>query len=455
MRRRYKAYGVVAVVTLVAALAAGTASAQTSSTTAKSSGSSSIVTGPNLSLNAKTLKLVQKDPLKGATATGLTRGVTSSQVKLGCYLQAAAFAGAEDAMRARFERANKKHELPGKRTINFTGCSDDGANPQTDLQIVQRLVQQDQVFAVLGISQSILPSSTDFLNNQQVPYFGWGFLPGFCGTRWGFGWNGCLVSDDKDLKHPTLQANLGEAPIKATGQSPSQVRAAFQAEDTDSGHLGNVDYTKIFQQVGAKVVYAQANMPVQTSDYTPYVRAVTAANPNVVLVSTSFTNVGGLSAALTAGGYKGLSVNFVGYLPGIIDKSAQLATALNGTSINNQTVPAEQNTAYVKQIQKDLQAIGKNTAINNNVSIGYAEADELVAMLKAAGKTLNTKTFDQAVNNPKKPFTYDSFSKGGPGSVQYPAHHQVPTDCSAMVKYTNPSGYSVEVPFTCYKTVVE
>ena len=445
--------GVVALATT--GLFAGTAGAQTT-TTKSSSATGSVATGPNLTVDAKVLKLVQGDPLKGARATGLTRGVSATQVKVGCYLWVTAFAGADAGMQARFQRANAKHELPGKRTVNFTGCSDDGGSPQSNLQIVQRQVQSDQVFAILGISTGIVPSSTDFLNNNQVPFFGWGTLAGFCGTRWGFGWNGCLVSDDKDLKHPTLQANLGEAPIKASGLSPSQVRAAFQSEDTDAGHLGNNDYTKIFQHAGAQVVYAQANLPTQTSDYTPYVRAVLSANPNIVLVSTVFNNVGGLSAGLSAAGYKGLSVNFVGYLPGIIDKSAQLAAALNGTIINNQTVPAEQKTPYIKQMQKDLQAAGKgSTSVNLNVSIGYAEADDLIAMLKAAGKKLTTKTFDQAVNNPKKPFIYDTFSKGGPGALEYPAHHQVPADCSAMVKYTNPGGYTVQVPFTCYQTVVE
>jgi hypothetical protein len=172
------------------------------------------------------------------------------------------------------------------------------------------------------------------------------------------------------------------------------------------------------------------------------------------LVQTSFTHVGGLSAALTAGGYKGMSVNSVGYLPGVIDKSAQLATALNGTFVNSQTVPAEQNTAYIKQMTKDLTAIGASPAINLSNSIAYAEADELVAMLKAAGKNLNTKTFDQAINNAKKPFTYDSFATGGPGSIVLPAMHQIPTDCAAMLKTQN-AAYSVSVPFTCYQTVLE
>ena len=102
-------------------------------------------------------------------------------------------------------------------------CKDDGGNPQTNLQIVQAAVQQDQVFAMVGLSADVLPASTDFMNQQQVPYLGWGFLPGFCHTRWGFGFNGCLI----DVRHrqpegvpeqPGARADRGRGPQAQPGQ---------------------------------------------------------------------------------------------------------------------------------------------------------------------------------------------------------------------------------------------
>ena len=92
----------------------------------------------------KAAKAVKNDPLTGTAGSGLTRGVTSSSVKVGCYLTQAAFPGADDGFKARFERANNNKELPGGRTIDFSACQDDGNNPQTNLQIVQKLVQQDR-----------------------------------------------------------------------------------------------------------------------------------------------------------------------------------------------------------------------------------------------------------------------------------------------------------------------
>ena len=153
MRRRHKLCGLVVAVASALGVVAATASAQTTTTASTSTSTgpaAAIVTGPNLTVNAKTLKLVQGDKLTGAPATGLTTGVTSTTINVGCYLQAAAFSGAADGFNARFNRANKKHELPGKRQIKFNACQDDGANPQTDLQIVQRARTQEQDFAING-----------------------------------------------------------------------------------------------------------------------------------------------------------------------------------------------------------------------------------------------------------------------------------------------------------------
>ena len=123
------------------------------------------------------------DPLAGVAGSGLTRGVTSSSVKVGCYLTQQAFSGADDGFKARFERANTNKELPGGRTIDFSACQDDGNNPQTNLQIVQKLAQQEGDFAIVGISPNVLTASTDFVARSQVPmYVGCRATAATCGS---------------------------------------------------------------------------------------------------------------------------------------------------------------------------------------------------------------------------------------------------------------------------------
>jgi len=266
MRRGLKLTVVAAVITLVAAMGGATAVGQTTTTSGGSSGSSSNY-GPGTNGNAKAAKAVAKKKVVGPVGSGLTRGVTSSTIKVGCYLQAASFAGFQDGLKARFDRANKQKELPGGRTIDLQACQDDGGSPQTNLTIVQKLVQQDQVFAVMGASATVLTPSTDFMNNNQVPYFGWGFLPGFCGTRWGFGYDGCLVTTQAD--NPIVyQANLALSPIQVAGLKNADAKFALQSQDNDSGHTGNTTISNLIKAVGAQVVYNQSNIPDPSSGVT-------------------------------------------------------------------------------------------------------------------------------------------------------------------------------------------
>ena len=64
---------------------------------------------------------------------------------------------------------------------------------------------------------------------------------------------------------------------------------------------------------------------------------------------------------MNASGYKGTNVNYVAYIPGLLGTSAQLAKAVDGSFVSSQIVPSEENTAYIKQVQSDLQASGAKT----------------------------------------------------------------------------------------------
>jgi ABC-type branched-subunit amino acid transport system substrate-binding protein len=433
----------------------GTAVAQSSTTTTAATATTT-TSGSSTNGNAKAAKIVKNDPLNGTPGSGLTRGVTSSSVKVGCYLTASAFQGADDGFKARFDRANKDGELPGGRKIDFSACQDDGNNPQTNLQIVQKLVQQDGDFAIVGISPNVLTASSDFVARNQVPMYGWGILPGECGNRWFFGFNGCLVTNYPNKKHTVYQANLVLGPIEATGQTPAASKFALQAQDNDTGHSGNETISQLVKLEGAKVVYNEANIPATSAgtSFTPFAEAINAANPNILLTLTDFQTAPGLTAAVTASGYTGANVNYVGYIPGLLGSSAQLASAFDGALVSSQTVPSEQDTPYIKQMQKDLTASNAKTGdfVTLANSIAYAQADLLVSQLKAAGKTLNTKTFDQKINGGN--YTYKSSAAGGQGQMEFPSMHFIPADCASMLKIDGTT-YNQIVPFKCYPSVVK
>ena len=146
-----------------------------------------------------------------------------------------------------------------------------------------------------------------------------------------------------------------------------------------------IGYNKIYKQRNLNIVYSQANVPAPgpPADFSPFVNAILAANPNILLVSTAFPSVAGMHAALTAAGYKGFAVNFTDYVPGLLDASPQLANALEGAYISSQIVPQEQNTEWTQQESKDLMAVNAKTGglITLGAAIGYAEAEMFVEQL--------------------------------------------------------------------------
>jgi ABC-type branched-subunit amino acid transport system substrate-binding protein len=361
--------------------------------------------------------------------------------------------GYAEGLAAKFNAVNKAGGVNG-RMINLLPCHDDASTAQTNVQQVQQVVSQNNAFAVFSASQAILPGSTDFLNTNQVPFYGWGFLPGFCGTRWGFGFDGCLegnAATKQQVEHAAIQGNLADAIIKASGLKPSDVRLAVQSENTAAGKVGATQYTVIFKDRGAQIVYNENNFPTTPgTDVTPYVQAILASKPNIVEISTPFEDVGRLAQGLKAAGYTGISFDFTNYIPGVLQSSAQLAQALQGEYVNTQFVPQEQNTAWTQQEVADLQASGQKPFITQGEAIAFAEAELFVEQLKATGQTLNTKTFDNAVNSGK--FTSFAGLTGGPGVLKWPAAHVLAADCAAIAQIEG-TNFNLKVPFACYNSL--
>jgi branched-chain amino acid transport system substrate-binding protein len=463
----------------ISLLAAACSSSKSSSTTPTTGSSSSPTTaggggGPHVASNVtgnagggSIEALASKGSLTGPTGTGLTRGITGSTVTVGCVYTAQSFAGYNEALQSYFVAVNKAGGVNG-RTINLIPCKDDNSTAQTNLQEVQQLVNQNNVFAIFSATQAILPGSTDFLNNNQVPFYGWGFLPGFCGTRWGFGWDGCLegnAATKQQVPHAAIQGNLADAIIAASGLCPSgngcsAVKVAVQSENSAAGKVGQAQYQTLFTQRGADVVYNQSNFPTTAgADVTPYTQAIIAAKPNIVEISTPFQDVGPIAAGLKSGGYTGIIFDFTNYVPGLLQASPQLAQAINNEYVNTQVVPQEQNTPWIQKEVADLTANGQKPFVTLGGAQAFAAGELFVESLQATGQTLNTKTFDQAVNGG----SFSAFSSlsscavtgpcDRPGTLKFPAAHVLGADCAAIVQVQGTS-YAVKEPFACYNSLL-
>src|SRR5438128_132344 len=294
-----------------------------------------------------------------AQAAAGVRGVTDSEIVLDIVAsitspQGAALAGFEDGARARIEDANRSGGVNGRR-LRLANVYDDGSDATKNLDSVHRAVLNDKPFAILATAPTFLPQSSDYLAQNHVPYVGWGFVPGYCKSDWGFGFNGCLIS--RDTANESLIMGISDA----LGKKVSDLKYAFQAGDDQSGHDGNRIYDFLVKKLGGNVVYNQASVPTQTqtTDYSPFAQAIIATRPDVVIVSTAFGDAIGLTGTLRAKGYRGAIMNFVAYVPGLLQTSANVAQALNGAYVNSQIPPQESQSAAIKRITDDLTAIGK------------------------------------------------------------------------------------------------
>jgi ABC-type branched-subunit amino acid transport system substrate-binding protein len=377
----------------------------------------------------------------GSSSGGEVRGVTATEIKIGGLGEATTYVGVEAGAKARFERANREGGING-RMIDYIGFKDDGKDAGRDLDQTRELIDSEGVFAVAPvITQFFLPQSSDLLAQNKVPFVGWGFMPGFCDNPYGYGFNGCLIG----TKY--INSALVDPVLNAVGKPMADIRVAIQSGDDITGKSGAAQYADTVEKRGAQVVYNEQNIPTdtQTTDYSPFVQEIIKSNPDVVYSSTRFSDVIGLTTALRQAGYTGPVVNFVTYVPGLLDAQPDLAAALEGVWVNSQIPPSESESPAVKQVADDLSAIGEDPFVTLGASVGYWSADVLVQQLTAAGADLTPETFQAAMQD----FTYTPL-EGGIGPVTFPQDQSGPTPCSALVEIKD-KAYSILEPMQCYE----
>ncbi|MGH8984147.1 MAG: ABC transporter substrate-binding protein [Acidimicrobiia bacterium] len=381
-------------------------------------------------------------------AGGAVRGVTDTAITVGALVNEASFAGAANGARARFERANAEGGVHG-RTIDFLGSSDDGGDAQTDQSLTRELIDSDQVFAVVPVvSEAFLPQSSDLLVEDQVPFVGWGFMPGFCGTEWGFGFNGCLINPE------FRNSSLLDAALRANDLELATARIAIQAQDISSARAGLAGVEGIIDARGeGDLVYSKVNVPSagQVTDWAPYVQPILDSDPDIVASFLEFGNEVAFSAAIHAAGYDGPVVNFQLYVPGLLDAQPDVAAALEGTQIVTPVPPLESDTPAVEQITADFEAAGIEGSPSLGGLVGWFSADQFLQMLEAVGPDLTPESFVATVNG--RGWTYDG-PDGGVGAVSFPDGHEQPQPCSAMV-IVRDGAYDALTPMECFEVITE
>ncbi len=387
-----------------------------------------------------------------SSASGPIRGVTSTSITVGCVGQVQAFPGMDDGIKARLERENKAGGVNG-RTFKIIPCLDDNSDSTTNLNQMKQVVEKDGAYAVMATSANLLPASSDYLAAQKVPFFGWGFAPGYClPNQYGFSFNGCLSGIfSPAVTDPVLNTALMQPFINQLGKPANQTSLFVASAGDDTGKAGLAQYVPLAQKLGIKY-QGEVDVPPggTVTDFSPYVSKIMAGKPDVVMVSTDFPTAPGMIAALKAAGYKGLIYNYVAYIPGLLSAPGQqkLAASLDGTYANTQFPPSESGGQAITQFQQDLKAIGNAGFVTQGNSIGYWSADLFVQMVKAVGPNLSPDNFVKVINGGFK----SQPVSGGLGEIDFPDGHSHPAPCAAFVKVQG-TQFMVTQPFKCYTNI--
>ncbi|MET0628248.1 MAG: ABC transporter substrate-binding protein [Acidimicrobiia bacterium] len=367
-------------------------------------------------------------------------------LKVGGLGSLASFPSADVGAKARLTRANADHEVEGV-TFRYTEYVDDGSSEATAQAAATKLVDQDDVFAIVPALSPFTPGPE--LAKQKVLSFGWGADASFCtGSRstngWGFAVSGCLAPVLPE-RVPAIGAPLYRAVSTKTGNATPTLAVISTA--TDPGRRWVSSEASAYAAAGFDVVYVKGSLPVPpTSSPTAVVQDLLLANngaPTDAVVCLATTECLAVKQFLQANNYTGTFQSFL-----YADTPVRgLANAFAAP----QYAPFAADTPAQTRMLADVRALNPQAVMTPDVVIGYLAADMLVAALRRVVR--DDKTITPAnVQHAAAAMTFRVEGLYGP--TKYPDSFVRSTSaCSALVLDTGQS-WDVVDPYGCTKKTV-
>ncbi|MEV4898218.1 ABC transporter substrate-binding protein [Nonomuraea sp. NPDC055795] len=389
----------------------------------------------------------QKAP---GAAGGAVPGVTDTTIRIGGVLTKTSASGystkdAEIGAKARFERANAAGGVHGRK-IEFVGAEDDGQDAAKGDAAAKKLVQKDQVFAVLPVHAPNFGGAA-FLEQQGVPWYGWATGPQWCGTKTGFGYSGCLAPRTGAGSQTWWGRQMADLLGGADGKT-----VYVQTSDSSGSKYGGKTISQSFEAAGFTLVGLNSALPAAAPppDWLPYVNKIMTSDggrpPDIVvsiIAGTKF-NVG-LYTALKKAGYTGTLSDATSYDVAIL-KDPATAQAMEGVIAAPMFEPFESTAPEIAQLRQDVEKVAPGTPLTQHLAIGYWSADIFLDMAGKVGKDLTRQKVLDVGNG-----SY-SYENAGFGRVQYPKDHAEPNGCGALVKLEG-GAFQVAKNMKCFDNV--
>jgi branched-chain amino acid transport system substrate-binding protein len=342
--------------------------------------------------------------LLGATAAltvALTPAVAAEQIKIGFGMSLSGpNAGAGKMFLVGREvwkdEINAKGGLLG-RPVQFV-YYDDQSNPSLVPGIYSKLLDVDRVDLVISpfATNQIAPAMPVIMQKKMtfMALFGTGVNDEFKYDRY------FQILPNGPEGNRSFSLGFFET---AMTMEPKPHTVAITGEDTEFGHNILSGARANIEKLGLKIVYDRT-FPASTVDHTPILRAIKAAEPDIVFVASYATGSVGMVRVLNEVGYKPRM--FGGAMIGLqfTPVKAQLGPLLNGVVINENYVP--EKTMNFPGVQDVLKRYQQRAASAGTDPLGfwspfaYAELQILAQAVEAVGGTDQGKLADYLHKTP-------------------------------------------------------
>jgi ABC-type branched-subunit amino acid transport system substrate-binding protein len=319
-------------------------------------------------------------------------GVTATEIKVGSIadvtgILSSDFSPVVAGVRAYFSMVNAAGGVDGRKLV-MAYAKDDQGSPTTDLTVAQQLVEQNGVFAVVGVGTPFFGSAS-YLARKGVPTFGYQVS-----TEWNSG--------------PSLYGAYGSVLDYSSGQMVD----AYLAKQLHAASIGVVAYgvtqsasacqaaIQGFNAFGVPVGFSDLSFGIAT-DPTPDVLQMKAHHVDVVFTCLDVSGNVAFAQSLSQNGVNAKAIWLNGYDRSVLQ---QYGSLLNGTVVLVQHVPFEARDSFpgvYPALETYLSTMAKYqpAAEYSEVAMdGWINAAQFVAGLQAAGRDLTQAKLVAALN---------------------------------------------------------
>ncbi len=265
--------------------------------------------------------------------------------------------------------------------------ADAGTNPAQALSAAQRLVQQDHVFAVIGMT-AVLFAASSYLHSQGIPVVG----ANYDGSEWLTNDNMFSIYGYNDF----TKVNTGIAKVVKLlgGTNLGLIGYGISPSAADTTKADAV----AAQDAGLKAGYVNANVPFGSTNVEPLVLAMKAAGIDSFFpVTDTNTGLAAIVGLRQAG--VNLKVAFLAEGEGdLLAAGPATEQQAKGVYFPGAYEPVQMNTAATKAFQAALKKYAGVTAPPSlNQYFSYLSIDGIVQGLKLAGPNPTQAKFIQAM----------------------------------------------------------